>query len=94
MIALEDGPCWRRQVLVVFYRGFLSLSKSFLDPFGNGDSLAENFSISCLLCESNGGSVRWLDAIQELPFDTTPTPAVAAASPRGRGSAETAPRRS
>ena len=57
-------------VLVVFYRGFLQLSKSFLDPFGNGDSLSENFSISCLLCETNAGSVRWFNAIQELPFAT------------------------
>jgi len=57
-------------VLIVFYRGFLQLSKSFLDPFGNGDSLAENFSISCLLCEQNAGSVRWFNAIMELPFAT------------------------
>jgi len=57
-------------VLVVFYRGFLQLSKSFLDPFGNGDSLAENFSISCLLCETNAGSVRWFNAIDQLPFET------------------------
>ena len=55
-------------ILVVFYRGFLVLSKSFLDPFGNGDSLDENFDINCLLCETNAGSVRWLNAIDELPF--------------------------
>ena len=57
-------------ILVLFYRGFLQLSKSFLDPFGNGDSLSENFSISCLLCETNAGSVRWFNAIQQLPFGT------------------------
>jgi len=57
-------------ILVTFYRGFLQLSKSFLDPFGNGDTLAENFSISCLLCETNAGSVRWFNAIQQLPFET------------------------
>jgi len=55
-------------ILIVFYGGFLQLSKSFLDPFGNGDSLSENFSISCLLCETNAGSVRWFNAMQELPF--------------------------
>ena len=55
-------------ILVIFYRGFLQLSKSFLDPFGNGDSLTENFSIGCLLIETNAGSVRWLNAIEELPF--------------------------
>ena len=59
-------------VLVFFYRGFLELSKSFLDPFGNGDSLAENFSISCLLCEVNAASVRWFSSIRELPFATHP----------------------
>jgi len=55
-------------ILVIFYRGFLQLSKSFLDPFGNEDSVSENFSISCLIAESNAGSVRWSDALQELPF--------------------------
>ena len=55
-------------ILALFYRGFLSLSKSFLDPFGNGDSLTENFSIGCLFIETNAGSVRWLNAIDELPF--------------------------
>lgn len=59
-------------VLVFFYRGFLELSKSFLDPFGNGDSLAENFSVSCLLCEVNAASVRWFSSIRELPFATHP----------------------
>ena len=65
-------------ILVTFYRGFLQLSKSFLDPFGNGDSLSENFSISCLLCETNSGSVRWFSAIQDLPFATHAVPAPAA----------------
>ena len=55
-------------VLVVFYRGFLQLSKAFLDPFGNGDSVTENFSINCLICEVNAGSIRWFNAIEELPF--------------------------
>ena len=55
-------------ILVIFYRGFLQLSKSFLDPFGNGDSLTENFSIDCLIAETNAGSVRWLNAASELPF--------------------------
>lgn len=43
-------------------------SQSFLDPFGNGDSLSENFSIHCLIAESNAGSVRWHNALDELPF--------------------------
>jgi len=57
-------------ILVVFYRGFLQLSKSFLDPFGNDDSMTENFSISCLLTEVNSSSVRWFRAIEALPFPT------------------------
>ena len=50
-------------------RGFLQLSKSFLDPFGNEDSLSENFNVHCLICETNAGSTRWRDGIDELPFD-------------------------
>ena len=55
-------------ILTIFYRGFLVLSKSFLDPFGNEDSLSENFSIHCLVCETNAGSIRWRDGIERLPF--------------------------
>ena len=53
----------------VFYRGFLALAKSFLDPFGNEDSLSENFSVHCLIVETNAGATRWRDGIEELPFD-------------------------
>ena len=55
-------------VLTLFYRGFLVLSKSFLDPFGNDDSLSENLNISCLLAETNAGSVRWMNGAARLPF--------------------------
>ena len=55
-------------ILVIFYRGFLQLSKSLLDPFGNEDSTDENLSIGTLLCETNAGSLRWSAAIEELPF--------------------------
>ena len=61
-------------LLAIFYRGFLVLSKSFLDPFGNEDSLSENFSLHCLVCETNGGSIRWRDGIEELPFDAKGEP--------------------
>ena len=53
----------------IFYRGFLVLSKSFLDPFGNEDSLSENFSVHCLIRETNASSVRWSRGIELLPFD-------------------------
>lgn len=58
-------------ILVIFYRGFLQLSKSLLDPFGNEDSTDENFSIGTLICETNAGSLRWSGAIEELPFQPT-----------------------
>jgi len=66
-------------ILVIFYRGFLQLSKSFLDPFGNEDSLNENFSIACLISETNAGSVRWKDAVEALPFKPAPSSDKAAA---------------
>ena len=61
-------------LLTTFYRGFTVLSKSFLDPFGNEDSLSENFSVFCLISETNAGSVRWLRSIEELPFDEVELP--------------------
>ena len=59
-------------ILTLFYRGFLVLSKSFLDPFGNEDSLSENFNVMCLVAETNAGSVRWFTGIDELPFEPLP----------------------
>ena len=53
----------------VFYRGFLELSKSFLDPFGNDDSLSENLQVDCLVTEINNGSERWTNGARKLPFD-------------------------
>jgi len=58
-------------ILVIFFRGFVQLSKSFLDPFGNDDSLSENLNVNTLICESNKGSVRWSKAIHDLPFSTS-----------------------
>ncbi|KAL1527345.1 hypothetical protein AB1Y20_016015 [Prymnesium parvum] len=55
-------------VLTVFYRGFLVLSKSFLDPFGNEDTTSENLNVQCLVTETNAGSVRWKDNTKTLPF--------------------------
>lgn len=59
-------------VLTVFYRGFLVLSKSLLDPFGNEDTLSENLSVLCLLIETNAGSERWSKAAEVLPFPVEP----------------------
>jgi hypothetical protein len=55
-------------ILVIFYRGFLQLSKSLLDPFGNEDSTDENFNVFTLICETNKGSLRWFQSVEELPF--------------------------
>ena len=53
----------------VFYRGFLELSKSVLDPFGNDDSRSENLQVDCLVTEINNGSERWTNGARKLPFD-------------------------
>lgn len=63
-LLLPVGIGW----LTVFFRGFLELSKSFLDPFGNHGASLERLSITCLVCETNAGSVRWFDAIDDIPF--------------------------
>mmetsp|Transcript_24477 Transcript_24477/g.78975 ORF Transcript_24477/g.78975 Transcript_24477/m.78975 type:complete len:399 (+) Transcript_24477:44-1240(+) len=55
-------------MLTLFYRGFVDLSKSFLDPFGNDGSLGENFQVDTLLGETNAGSLRWAAAGAKLPF--------------------------
>ena len=55
-------------VLVIFYRGFLQLSKSLLDPFGNEDSKAQNIQTDTLLAESNAGSTRWARMAERMPF--------------------------
>ena len=49
--------------------GILELSKSFLDPFGNDDSLSENLQVDCLVTEINNGSERWTNGARKLPFD-------------------------
>ena len=41
---------------------------------GNEDSVAENFNVFTLICETNAASVRWYGVLEELPF----TPASAA----------------
>lgn len=55
-------------MLTLFYRGFVDLSKSFLDPFGNDGSVGENFQVDTLIGETNAGSYRWVMAGAKLPF--------------------------
>ena len=35
---------------------------------GNEDSVAENFNVFTLICETNAASVRWYGVLEELPF--------------------------
>ena len=55
-------------ILTLFYEGMLELSKSFLDPFGNEDSKAQNIRTDTLLAESNAGSTRWARMAERMPF--------------------------
>ena len=54
-------------ILALFYRGFLSLSKSFLDPFGNSGSKAQNINTDVFLAESNAGAPRWSQLGERVP---------------------------
>ena len=52
----------------VFYRGFLELSKSFLDPFGNEGFPGQNIRVDVLVSELNfGAQSRWSAAGAVLP---------------------------
>ena len=65
-------------ILTLFYRGFLVLSKSFLDPFGNegSDAQLQYIRTDTLLAEVNAASTRWWRGSERLPFDTMPQDAV------------------
>ena len=55
-------------ILALFYRGFLSLSKSFLDPFGNEGFPGQNIRVDVLVSELNfGAQSRWSAAGAVLP---------------------------
>jgi hypothetical protein len=54
-------------LLVFFYSGVLELSKSFLDPFGNAGSLAQNIDTEVLVTEMNRDLPRWAATNAEVP---------------------------
>ena len=54
-------------VMVFFYRGLLELSKSFLDPWGNHGSEAQNVNIDVLLAEVHANTPRWATSAQSTP---------------------------
>ena len=56
-------------ILVIFYRGFLQLSKSFLDPWGNDGSEAQNVNIDVLLAEVYKDTPLWAAAAQSAPIE-------------------------
>ena len=55
-------------VIVFFYRGLLELSKSFLDPWGNDGSEAQNVNIDGLLAEVHKDTPLWANAGQCAPI--------------------------
>ena len=55
-------------LLTFFYRGLLTLSKSFLDPFGVEGFGEQNIRVDVLVSELNfGASKRWITAGNVLP---------------------------
>jgi len=54
-------------LLVFFYSGLLQLSKSFLDPFGNAGSYAQNIDTEVLITEMNRDLPRWSRTGSEVP---------------------------
>lgn len=57
-------------VLTASYQGLFNLAKQFLDPFHN-----ENFwngedalVVETLIAETNAGSMRWIDSLNEMPM--------------------------
>lgn len=54
-------------LLVFFYSGVLQLSKSFLDPFGNAGSLAQNIDTEVLVTEMNRDLPRWSATGAKVP---------------------------
>ena len=57
-------------LLTVFYAGLLDLAKIFLDPLNNEDFCRNSvyMDIGVLIRESNGGSTRWKNGAESLPF--------------------------
>lgn len=63
--------------LTLFFKGLLSLSKSFLDPFGVEGYQEQNIRVDVLVSELNfGASSRWIRSASYIP----PTPAARAPS--------------
>jgi len=57
-------------LLTLFFRGLLSLSKSFLDPFGVEGFVGQNIRVDVLVSEINfGAGQRWYNAARRLPLD-------------------------
>jgi predicted membrane chloride channel (bestrophin family) len=57
-------------LLTLFYTGLLNLAKIFLDPLNN-ENFCDNsiyMDLGVLIRESNGGSIRWRNAVAKLPF--------------------------
>ena len=58
-------------LLALFFRGLLTLSKSFLDPFGVEGFAKQNIRVDVLVSELNfGAAKRWIKAGGLLPGST------------------------
>jgi len=58
-------------LITLFYRGLLSISKSFLDPFGVEGFEEQNIRVDVLVSEINfGAGQRWYNAAKRFPVET------------------------
>ena len=57
-------------LLTTSYQGLFDLAKQFLDPYDNENygSGEDPLSVDTLIAETNAGSVRWMNAFEEMPF--------------------------
>jgi hypothetical protein len=57
-------------LLTTSYQGLFDLAKQFLDPYDNENygSGEDPLCVDTLIAETNAGSVRWMNAFEEMPF--------------------------
>ncbi len=57
-------------LLTMSYQGLFDLAKQFLDPYDNENygKGADPLCVDTLIAETNGGSIRWMNSFEEMPF--------------------------
>ena len=60
-------------LLTLFYQGLYDLGKHFLDPFDNEgtSTVTDPMNLDTMICETNGGSVRWYPGAKVAPSSVT-----------------------